>query len=91
MKERCYVRKKLSYVVTARGGSGRVEVFVFHESESMRRTLQGKKDNPGDLLKRYDAFLRSNIRAQYWLAKVMEDYWACFEKNLVDFTFITFK
>lgn len=90
MTEKCYGGNKLSYVVTARSGTGRIQLFVFNENKEMRRTLREKIDNPGDLLKRYEAFKRSNIVAQNWLAKVMEDHWTHFEKNIVDITFITF-
>ena len=91
MAERCYGKNKLSYVVTARSRGGRIEVFVFHENKSMRRVLRDNSRNIIKLLERYDAFLRSNISAQYWLAKVIEDYRSHFERELVDFTFVTFK
>ena len=91
MAEKCYGRKKLSYVVADRNRSGsrRIEVFVFHENESVRQDLGNS--SPSRLLKRCDALARSNISAQKWLAKVMMDYRPYFEKDLVDFTFITFK
>jgi len=91
MAERCYGENRLSYAVTVRSGSGRIEVFVFHENKSMRETLRGNSNNTLKLLRRYDAFSRSNICAKYWLARVMEDYRSRFEKNLVDFTFVTFR
>jgi len=91
MAEKCYGGYRLSYVVTERNRSlnGRIKVFVFHENEQVRRDLINS--SPSQLLKRYGALKRSNITAYKWLARVMGNYWSCFEEDLVDFTFITFK
>lgn len=91
MTEKCYGGRRLAYAVTERrqGEQGRIRVFVFHENEGVRRDLGNS--NPSQLLKRYEAFLRSNIVAQKRLAEVMKDYWSHFERNLVDFEFIVFE
>jgi len=91
MAEKCYGRIRVAYVVTERKrrSNGRIEIFVFHEAKAVRRDLENK--SPSRLLRQYDAFKRSNITAQKWLARVMEDYRSWFEEDLVDFTFITFK
>ena len=91
MAEKGYGGNRLSYVVTERKrrNNGRIEVFVFHENKTVRRELSNS--SPTQLLRRYDALRRSNIAARKWLAKVMDDYRSCFEKDLVDFAFITFR
>jgi hypothetical protein len=93
MAEKCYGDIKLSYAVVTRNksGGGHIEVFVFHENVAMREVLGNTSNNPQQLLERHNTYLQSSIRARYWLAKVMEDYWVHFEKNLVNFTFVTFK
>jgi len=87
MIERCYGKDRISYVVVSRR-SERIDVFVFHENKDMRQLLGKVLYEPRRLLKRRDAFERSTIRAQNWLAQVMDDYRDYFEKNLVDFTFV---
>jgi len=91
MTEKCYGGRRLAYAVTERDRSKRgcIQVFVFHQNKEVRRDLENS--DPSQLLKRYEAFLRSNIVAQKWLAEVMRDYWSHFEKDLVDFEFIVFK
>jgi len=60
-------------------------------NRTFRETLGNHIGNPSWFLERYEAYLLSKIRAKRWLAHVMKNYWSEFEKNLVDFTFITFK
>jgi hypothetical protein len=93
MREKCYGGNKISYVVTKRNVPEKryIRVFVFHENESMSKTLKESKSRPSHLLKRYDAFQRSSIAAQKWLAKVMKDHWEFFESDDVNFRFVTFK
>ena len=87
MSEKHYGDRKLSYTATERLGSEgkRLQVLVFHNNVAVRRDLANSQ--PSRLLKRYEAFARSNIVAQKWLAEVMKDYWSYFERDRVDFVF----
>lgn len=93
MTKKCYGENRLAYVVSERNreSNGHIEIFVFHENESMRNTIKNASSDPIKLLERYNTYLESSIRAKYWLAQVMKDFWAHFENNLVDFTFVSFK
>jgi hypothetical protein len=83
MEEIRYSGNKTSYGVTQRE-NGRIEVRVYHDNASMRQVLRNATGNPRQLLQHYDAYVRSNIRAQNWLAQVMADYRSYFESNRVD-------
>ena len=91
MAEKSYGKNKISYVVTKRDvqDKGQIQVFVFHDNENMRNVL--KETIPHQLLKRYDAFQRSTIVAENWLAKVMNDYRKYFKTDRVDFIYISFE
>lgn len=86
MAEKCYGAIKISYLVKYKG-QDRIELHIHHENKHMRKTLQDAQGAPHSLLKRFDAFSRSNTSAQYWLSEVMKDYRSFFERNAVDFLF----
>lgn len=83
MAERYYGGNKKSYGVTERQ-DGWIELCIYHNNVGMHQYLQKHIKNPSSLLRHYDAYSRSNTRAQRWLAKVMADYRAHFEQNLVE-------
>jgi hypothetical protein len=83
MTEKEYGDKKLLYKVAKRQ-DGWIDLLVCHDNAEMRKKLKKHINNTSSLLQHYEAYLRSNIRAQYHLAIVMADYRSYFEKNLVE-------
>ena len=86
--EQCYGGNKLAYAVTDRRLTvqGHILVFVFHNNNDVREALENR--SPSQLLRRRDAFTRSETSAENWLAQVMRDYESHFERDLLQFEFI---
>ena len=83
---RQYMGKKIFYTVKPRF-DGVIELSVFHGNKAVRNLLVQNANKPGELLKRREAFSRSQIQAEYWLAKVLSDYNNHFENDLVEIIF----
>lgn len=88
MAEQCYGNIKISYVVTHRNSKNRIQVFVFHDNETVRNTISKHIEDPTYFLDIYD--VDSDIMAEKWMARLVRDYRKNFELGLVDFTLIQF-
>ncbi|MEK7216604.1 MAG: hypothetical protein AAB289_13515 [Chloroflexota bacterium] len=84
--EKVYGGTQTSYV-TRLLSDGWLEVHVHHEARQVREQIRRLVDNPAALLRHEDAYGRSAIRAQYWLAQVMADHRESFRQNRVQFVF----
>jgi len=71
--ERVYGGIKASYEVIKRE-DGRIELRVLHSNRSTRSVLLDHSSNPSRLLRHYDTYARSTIKAQFYLSEVMTDY-----------------
>lgn len=86
MIEKCYGARKIHYLVKFKNQE-HIELHIHHDNQDTRKILENVKGDPQSLIKRYDAFSHSKIRAQFWLAKAIQDYRSFFERNAVDFMF----
>ncbi len=85
MNEVKYGERKTLFAV-AEMPNGRIEVRVYHTNRSQRAVIKAHNANSRFFIEHYDSYLRSKIRAKYWIARVVADYRTYFESNRVDFS-----
>ncbi len=85
MNEVKYGERKTLFAVVETP-NGRIEVRVYHANRSQRAVIKAHNANSRFFIEHYDSYLRSKIRAKYWLARIVSDYRTYFESKRVDFS-----
>jgi hypothetical protein len=86
MSQRDYGTRKVLFRVIEKNDR-RIEVLVCHANIAERKKVNAHSTNPGYFIEHHDAYVRSMIRAKYWLARVVSDYRNHFETGRVSFRF----
>ena len=84
--EKVYGGNQTSYVARPQS-DGWLQVHVHHQARQVREQIRRMENNPAALLLHEDAYGRSTIRAQFWLAHVIADHREYLRRNQVRFLF----